>query len=307
MDFRSLRLFVALAEELNYTRVAARQHITQPGLTRSIQRLEADLQVSLLVRTRTAVKLTPAGQVFLGAARDMLARLERGEREAREAAGSAVVRVRLALTFMELANLAPLSGLLDEFRVLEPFVHIELREVLGHPLMEAVERGEVDAGVVLDPQPHGSLNVHVLDELSFSVALAQRHPLADLAALPLAQLADEPMFMPPRSLVPRWHTRVETHFALQGLSACIRDDAGTHMQSALHQVAAGGGYMLLLPLYEAVAASLGVVVRPLEQPIRWPLALVWSPLSTAAVLGALTALVLSRFPLRAAVGSDSSE
>ena len=74
LDIRSLRYFVAAAEELNFTRAAARLYVAQQALSREIQRLEARLGVKLFVRTTRRVSLTPEGQLLLERARDLVAR-----------------------------------------------------------------------------------------------------------------------------------------------------------------------------------------------------------------------------------------
>jgi len=72
MDFRQLRQFVVLADELNYRKAAERLNMTQPPLSIAIKRLEADLGVQLFERDRLGVRLTMAGGVFLGEARRLL-------------------------------------------------------------------------------------------------------------------------------------------------------------------------------------------------------------------------------------------
>src|SRR4051812_40875294 len=91
MEFRQLRYFVTLAEELHFGRAAAREHIVQSALSQQLQRLERELRVPLLKRTTHHVELTPAGSALLAEARQILAQVDRATAAAQRAASSAPV------------------------------------------------------------------------------------------------------------------------------------------------------------------------------------------------------------------------
>src|SRR5450631_3911441 len=88
LEFRQLRFFVTLAEELHFGRAAAREHIVQSALSQQLQRLERELGVRLLERSTHHVSLTPAGAVFLAEARQILARVDRAAAIARNTTGA---------------------------------------------------------------------------------------------------------------------------------------------------------------------------------------------------------------------------
>src|SRR5678815_3057461 len=86
MELRHLKYFIAVAEELNFTRAAVRLHTSQPSLSQQIRQLESALGVALLERSRQYVALTSAGRIFLREARDILARLDHAGKLAKQAA-----------------------------------------------------------------------------------------------------------------------------------------------------------------------------------------------------------------------------
>ena len=98
MELRHLRYFVAVAEELHFGRAARRLHIVQPTLSTQIQRLEAEVGVRLLHRTKRSVKLTEAGRVFLEEARLALEHSERAVRGALRAASGEMGRLNVGVT-----------------------------------------------------------------------------------------------------------------------------------------------------------------------------------------------------------------
>src|SRR6187549_4132515 len=86
MELRHLRYFVAVAEELNFTRAADRLHTSQPSLSQQIRQLESGVGVPLLDRSRHHVALTNAGRIFLREAKDILSRIDHAARLAKQAA-----------------------------------------------------------------------------------------------------------------------------------------------------------------------------------------------------------------------------
>src|ERR1700745_4087160 len=95
MELRHLRYFIAVAEELNFSRAAERLHISQPPLSRQIRDLEAELKVMLLDRTRQTVRLTSAGRIALLHARKLLRDTDLLRSEAQIAAGTGVEELHI--------------------------------------------------------------------------------------------------------------------------------------------------------------------------------------------------------------------
>src|SRR4029079_18274134 len=91
------RYFVAVAEELNFTRAAQRLETAQPSLSQQVRQLEKHLSTALLVRNKRRVELTEAGHLFLSEARDILARTERAVQRIRETAGNQAMDLSVAI------------------------------------------------------------------------------------------------------------------------------------------------------------------------------------------------------------------
>jgi DNA-binding transcriptional LysR family regulator len=154
-DFRALRYFVAVAEELHFTRAAERMYIAQPALSEQIRKLEGELGVELLRRTTRKVELTAAGQEFLLRARRILAddeALADASRAARAESGS--LRVATGAT----AGVELLPSVLRAFREERPMVHMDLRQIDWTDYSGMLRDGSVDTAFVWLPFEHDELS-----------------------------------------------------------------------------------------------------------------------------------------------------
>src|SRR4028119_859465 len=118
MELRHLRYFVAVAEELNFSRAAGRMYLSRPALSQQIRKLERERGVALFDRTKNHVALTEAGLVLLEGARKVLVLVEQTAREAREVGGAEVRHLRVG--FPEYANHTPVPEAPATFRRASP-------------------------------------------------------------------------------------------------------------------------------------------------------------------------------------------
>ena len=127
MELRQMRYFVAVAEELHFGRAAERLHIAQPAVSQQVRRLEENLGVQLLQRTKRRVRVTAAGEAFLEHARGVLARADEAIVAAQEASrGDAG---RLAIGFVTSALYGAVPDIIRVFRENSPGVHLSLHEL----------------------------------------------------------------------------------------------------------------------------------------------------------------------------------
>jgi DNA-binding transcriptional LysR family regulator len=190
LDFRALRYFVAVAEELHFTRAAERLYIAQPALSEQIRRLEGELGVELLRRTTRKVELTAAGEEFLSRARRILAEADEALAEASRAARGETGSIRVGTGATAGVELVP--RLLHAFREERPNVHLDLRQIDWEDYLGGLRDGSVDAAFVWLPFEPGGLSVAPLHEEPRVVALEAGHPLAGESELRMEQLVDEP-------------------------------------------------------------------------------------------------------------------
>jgi DNA-binding transcriptional LysR family regulator len=189
MESRPLRYFVAVAEELNFARAAARLGISPPPLSRAIRQLESELGVVLFERTTHSVALTRAGEVLLGEARFALEALEAAGRRARRAAGAGP---KLALAVKADGDGGLLEDILARHAADPAALPVTVRLCAWHEQSRLLRRGEADVALVYEPYDRTGLDTEDLASEPRVAALATGHPLAARAALHVADLGLRP-------------------------------------------------------------------------------------------------------------------
>jgi DNA-binding transcriptional LysR family regulator len=191
MDLRQLRYLVALAEELNFTRAAAAEHIAQPALSQQIRRLEEEVGVGLVERTTRKVALTEAGELLAVRARRILAELEIAREELEALRGVDVGHV----TIGAIHTMGPidLSLALAEFHARYPHVALSVREQTSEENAELLRIDELDLAFlsVTERVESHELGLHQLISEELLVLLPIDHALARHEEVRMAELAHE--------------------------------------------------------------------------------------------------------------------
>ncbi|MBS0348819.1 MAG: LysR family transcriptional regulator [Proteobacteria bacterium] len=192
MELRHLRYFVAVAEELNFTRAAERLHIGQPPLSQQIQALEEELGAQLFERTKRRVALTPAGQRFLEHARRVLEQAGRAVNDVRRVARGEVGELKIGFT-SSLPFTAVLPNVVRRYREQRPDVTLNLREMFTPDQYVAIEAGELDLGFVryTGLETPAGLDVREIHNDPLRLVINAAHPLASRPMLSLADLHGE--------------------------------------------------------------------------------------------------------------------
>jgi DNA-binding transcriptional LysR family regulator len=266
-DFRQLRYFVAVAEELSFTRAAQRLHISQPPLSQQIQGLEQDLGVRLLERDKRNVALTGPGLLFLDQARQILAQAEDARHLVAEAAAGFSGQLRLAYT-VSVSFHPSLPQTLLRFGRNAPNVRVLLSEMYTEPQFSALRSGQIDVGFVRNEPVHEAdakaLRLEVIDREPLLLALPSGHPLATRRRLRLGDVADQPFVAQPRELAATLYDRLVQLAAKSDFHPQIRQHA-QQLNGLLALVAAGIGLALVPATMRAVRLA-GVSYVPLQDP-----------------------------------------
>lgn len=242
MELKQIRCFVAVAESLHFGHAAAKLHIAQPSLTYQIQRLEGELQTTLLRRTKRRVELTDAGRKFLEDARDVLARADSAALSARRAGLGEAGRIRVAVGYC--MDHVEVSKAASVFNRRHEEIRVEL-QTMAVPLQFAALRDDrLDVGFVRLPVTDASLKYEVLSREPMIVAMRLKHPLARKVGISLSSLANEPFVLPLQAAVPVYHDFILKACREAGFVPNAPHEAD-HLHLVLGMVAAGSGVALV--------------------------------------------------------------
>lgn len=290
MEMRTLRYFLAVAEELHFTRAAERLNISQPPLTKHIQQLEAEIGAALFERTKRSVRLTEVGTAFVPEARRLLAQHEVALRVVDRLKKGEVGRVRIA--FVPAVIFMDIDTLLRRVEANLPGVVTTWEEMTTVEQVEALSQDRIDLGFVQAPLDIGSMRCQVVARVPLVAALSSSHPLAGARQISLGRLRDDSFIVIPREIAPGFHDLVTATCMSAGFSPSVRHHA-KHMLSIVSLVALGRG-VALVPRTLARASLPGVVFKPLRD-LRADAdySVLWNPASQSHALTAMLGLLPS--------------
>ena len=244
MELRHLRYFVAVAENLHFTRAAAKLGIAQPPLTQQIKALERELAVQLFDRSGRGVILTNSGLIFLAEARSILAQVAAAARKAK--AAEVGVIGRLSVGFTESASFHPLvTEALQAFQLAYPDVELSLREAPSTQLVAALAADELHLAFVRPPYPaHPAVVSDKLAQEAMVAALPGGHPMANRTSLRLTDLAGERFILYPRATRPGLSDEIVEACRSSGFEPNIVQEA-PQLSSTINLIATGMGISIV--------------------------------------------------------------
>ena len=261
LELRHLRYFIAVAEELHFSRAAERLHIAQPPLSQQIRKLEQYIGHPLFTRNSRTVALTQAGETLLERSRYLIRRLDDDLDTVRRVGRGEIGT--LTVGFIGSAMLTALPALIGSYRKRFVKVDLRLRELTTSSLVDAIRQGAVDLGFLRDAGPtEGFIVEHVLAE-RFVIALAKKHPLANRQKISLAELKGEPLILFARELCPLAWDKTIGLCETSGFHPTIVQEAPEWL-TVLRLVSSGLGFSIA-PACVATIQTPGVICRELTK------------------------------------------
>ena len=281
LEFRELRYFAVLCEELHFGHAAERLHISQSPLSQAIAQLERKLGTRLLDRSSRHVQLTPAGIVLLQHGRRLLREADAAVGATRRAGAGETGLLRIAVGPVPRDAVLPalrhaLDGRLPELQV-------EVDAVAGDRVVEAVLHGAADVGLMLNAPAHDELDQKLLRRTSAVAVLRRGHPLAGREQITAAELAAHTLILWPRNISKGAHDTVLAlfHGHRPAATRVVDGDSGAIWDA----MQAADGFVVV----PTAAAISGDLVRvPIDDAnIEFTMSLVWSRATPPLMLPAL--------------------
>ncbi|PIF98301.1 LysR family transcriptional regulator [Comamonas sp. 26] len=267
MDLRRLTCFLAVADELNFSRAAQRLHMSQPPLSQQIRLLEQEMGVQLFERSRRAVTLTPAGLLLQEKARQIVELHQQAGELCRMAAHGLAGRLRIAFT-ASVPLFDEFSAMLRDFRTRYPEVELDLQHMTTGEQIAALTAGQIDIGF-MRPSPAFRIPVPIREQTlwrdELMLALPARQA-ADSLPVALSALADQPFVLHPTVLGGGLHEHILALCSEAGFVPHIAQPA-RETSTMLALVAAGLGLSIVPSVYERICPP-GVVLQPLADAAR---------------------------------------
>lgn len=196
MELRRLRYFIAVAEELSFSRAAVRLRMAQPPLSNQIKQLEEELGVLLFERTSRGVRVTQAGELLLEEARRLFVQMDQTVRIVQQVGYGEVGR--LTLGFVPSSSNEVLPPILRAFTDRFPGIELFLREMRPDLIVQRLRDKQIDAGFLYLPLEDASFNIEGVSREPLVLALPETHPLASEPRVELQAVASEPFILPAR-------------------------------------------------------------------------------------------------------------
>lgn len=271
MEIRELWAFIAVAEEGRLSAAARRMHLSQSALSQTIQSLERQLGVQLLLRSSTGVTLTEAGAILLREGRALIAQYDLVVAAVAGRDGAAAGPLRVGIPLELPAGLLP--GALAELSITFPLTRVEVSHASSAAQLAALEAGQLDLAFIRErpADPRYDAVLAVEEALGVVLAASQADALAGPAGIRLDQLAGLDWAGFPRAEAPIWYDQVTATLRAYGISL-------------EHQPAAGEGSLIAEVKLAAAGTGHAFALAPPDWAQPLPEGVTWRPLTGAPLV-----------------------
>jgi LysR family transcriptional regulator, benzoate and cis,cis-muconate-responsive activator of ben and cat genes len=261
IEFRHLRYFVILAEELHFRRAALRLHISQPPLTRQIQQLEQELGVTLFERKGRGIDLTQAGAVFLDDARNILLLLDQAVEKSQLTEKGLIGRLDIGIFGSAIFDLFP--SVVPPFRALFPKINVSLHDMNKSEQIKALRDRRLSVGFIRFVWDELDLAKELVSVAQLYVACPANHNLARLDEIRVSDLDRQPLILYPKAPRPSFIDRVVSLCRDEGFEPFLEQEVDDVI-TAVALVSSGQG-IAIVPEAVRNFSMPGVVYRPMQR------------------------------------------
>lgn len=257
MELNQIRYFLNLADTLNFTEAAIRSGVSQPTLTRAIQRLEQELGGTLVYRDGKDSRLTALGREI----RSEFAAIADSEQRVRAISLNRVRGRRETLTLGIVNTIAPalITGFVSHALRQMPMLELILQPITRDEGLERLLGGQIDGCFCTDPMTGANTKIATVEMFDerLLLAMAQGHALANHASVSLADLSEQPYL---DRLQCEFRTRVQNHLHQRAIIMIPR--LRSEREDLIQQAVAEGAGVCMLPERSAIVD--GLALRPVD-------------------------------------------
>lgn len=262
VTLKQLRAFVAVAEAGSFIEACPAVHLSQPALSSTIRNLEESVGGKLLARTTRALTLTPEGEIFLPAAKQILSDCDGALSDLHNLFAKQRGKLNIAAMPSFAANRLPY--VLVHFHSLYPNINIAIQDVIAEEAIEMVRTGRVEFGISFDPEERGELAFTPLFNDKFVVVLPKDHSLAQHSEVSWKSLQNDPVLLIQHPSGIR--KQIDKIIADNELNLSVEIES--HQLVTIGRMVANGlGISIIPSLCIEQMEEIGALCRPLVQPV----------------------------------------
>ena len=263
MELRHLRYFIAVAEELNFTKAAQRMCTVQPSLSQQIKDLEQEVGVQLLMRTNRKVELTAEGVAFLKEARLSLEHAEKAIMDARQIAQ--LSKEQLNIGFVPVAEMKVFPYIMPNIRAQFPELKIHFHSLMDIDQITAVRKGEIDIAFTRYIEESPEIEAVQIFSEPLALIVPKNSPLAEQRHISIKSMNNQDFIISDEHSSPELHRIVQEFFKQNKLNVNLVQHS-TNILLNVNLVGMGVGWSLV-PSYVIPLLGDKIVVKSTVEPL----------------------------------------